>query len=186
MKVFTVDIRCHALLNEIFNEQKRGVEIGVWKGNLSWRLLASNKNIFLYMVDPWKASEEGDSYLNTDDTIAFYTQKQHDEAMQMAIDAVNQFRDRCEILRMTSLEAAKRFDDLSLDFVFIDGDHSYEGCSLDISLWYPKLKVGGLLSGHDYVDEKGYGVIQAVDEFIASIGGQLRLGGNNTWFVTKQ
>jgi hypothetical protein len=138
------------------------------------------------MVDPWKASEEGDSYLNTDDTIAFYTQKQHDEAMQMAIDAVNQFRDRCEILRMTSLEASKKFDDLSLDFAFIDGDHSYEGCSLDISLWYPKLKVGGLLSGHDYIDEKGYGVIPAVDEFVSSVGVQLRLGGNNTWFVTKQ
>ena len=84
---------------------------------------------------------------------------------------------------MTSLEASKAFAPESLDFVFIDGDHSYEGCALDIKLWWPKLKPGGLLSGHDYVDEKNYGVQRAVNEFVGDR--ELRLGLNNTWFITK-
>jgi predicted O-methyltransferase YrrM len=86
---------------------------------------------------------------------------------------------------MTSEEAAKQFPDESIDFVFIDGDHSYEGCAKDIDLWYPKLKEGGLLSGHDYRDGRNYGVKQAVHEFAAREGTQFRTGENYTWFVTR-
>lgn len=49
-----------------------------------------------------------------------------------------------------SVEAAAEFDDESLDWVFIDADHSYEAVVADIAAWAPKLKPGGLLSGHDY------------------------------------
>jgi predicted O-methyltransferase YrrM len=84
---------------------------------------------------------------------------------------------------MTSLEASKLFENGSLDFVFIDGDHSYQGCSTDIDCWFPKLKSGGLLSGHDYRDDKDYGVKRAVHEFLGDR--ELRLGLNFTWFITK-
>ena len=186
MRVPNADIRCHELLNEIYNDKKVGVEIGVFRGDLSWRLLASNRNIFLYLVDPWTEASEEDSYLrDTTDYVARFSQAEHDETMRMALNAVKPFTGQYEILRMTSEKAAPRFNDESLDFVFIDGDHSYIGCSLDIRLWYPKVKNGGVFSGHDYREKDGYGVIRAVDEFVSSANTRLKLGGNYTWFVRK-
>jgi predicted O-methyltransferase YrrM len=185
MSIKTADIRCHALLNEIYCEPKVGVEIGVHNGQLSWRLLASNRNIFLYMVDPWSTTNVNESYLKTADAKAALTDAEHEKAMNEAIESVKPFGGRYEILRMKSEEAAERFADSTLDFVFIDGDHSYEGCSLDILLWFPKVRRGGLLCGHDYRDDMGFGVIRAVDEFSAKTGLEVRLGGNKTWFITR-
>ena len=53
------------------------------------------------------------------------------------------------ILKMRSEEAVKHFKDQSLDLVFIDGDHRYEAIKQDIEMWYPKVKNGGVFSGHD-------------------------------------
>jgi hypothetical protein len=181
--ILNVDLRTAALLREIYAEHKVGVEVGVYKGHLSGRLLAANARLFLHMVDPWKESTEGDSYTTTDDHIARATQAEHDANMRAALESVKPFAGRYKVHRMTSEEASKLFDDASLDFVFIDGDHSYEGCSLDIRCWWPKLKPGGLLSGHDYRDERNYGVKRAVHEFLGER--ELRLGLNYTWFITK-
>jgi predicted O-methyltransferase YrrM len=49
-----------------------------------------------------------------------------------------------------SIELSKTYEDDSLDFVFIDGDHSYEAVKADIQAWLPKVKSNGLLAGHDY------------------------------------
>lgn len=56
------------------------------------------------------------------------------------------------------------FDDGSLDFVFIDADHRYEGVSRDIDAWAPKVKRGGILAGHDFIDYQDFGVVRAVCE----------------------
>lgn len=58
-------------------------------------------------------------------------------------------------------KAASQFQDESVDAVFVDGDHSYQGCSRDMAAWWPKLKPGGWMSGHDY----GFGVEEAVNNF---------------------
>ena len=55
-----------------------------------------------------------------------------------------------KVLRMRSVEAAKTFADKSLDFVFVDATHSYEGCRDDIAAFLPKMKPGGVMGGHDY------------------------------------
>lgn len=184
MSVVAADVRCHELLNEIYSQPKVGVEIGVHKGDLSWRLLASNRNLFLHLVDPWEECTGG-SYKTTVDHINQLTQEQQDAVMDVAMNSVSLFKGQFKVHRMTSEEAAEDFEDGSIDFVFIDGDHSYEGCANDIRLWYPKLKEGGLLSGHDYREGRNYGVMQAVNEFVQSTGKPLRLGANYTWFVTK-
>ncbi len=59
--------------------------------------------------------------------------------------------------------AAGRFSDASVTLAFIDGDHSYEGCARDIAAWWPKVKPGGQIAGHDYSHEYP-GVMQAVSE----------------------
>ena len=78
--------------------------------------------------------------------------------------------------------------DESLDLVFIDGDHTYEGCKADISNYYAKVKPGGFIAGHDYENDEfkfGQMVKRAVDEFVESNGLVLDLGENMTWFARK-
>ncbi len=58
--------------------------------------------------------------------------------------------DNLRVVVAESVAAANRFDPGSLDWVFIDADHSYAAVVADIAAWAPKLKPGGLLSGHDY------------------------------------
>ena len=53
-------------------------------------------------------------------------------------------------MRMTTTQAASNFADGSVDFVFIDADHSYEAVKQDIQTWLPKVRHGGVLAGHDY------------------------------------
>jgi len=79
-----------------------------------------------------------------------------------------------KIYRDFSYNVVKEFEDEFFDFIFIDAEHSYEGVARDISDWYPKVKEGGVLCGHDYVEftakgelgEYDFGVIKAVDEFV--------------------
>ena len=69
-------------------------------------------------------------------------------------------------IQNTSEKASLTFADNGSDLIFIDGDHSYEGCRSDLYAWYPKLKPGGIMIGHDYV-HSWPGVIQAADQFVA-------------------
>lgn len=62
-----------------------------------------------------------------------------------------------------SWEVADQFEDASIDFVFIDADHVYQSVRNDVLAWLPKVKPGGIISGHDYNKEHP-GVLQAVPE----------------------
>jgi len=120
-----------------------GVEIGVKQAVTTSHILKHSKNLrFLYAIDPWI----------DDDKMYFNAQKRiHSNPKLM-------------ILRMTS-NAAARFVPNGLDFVFIDGDHSYEQVLADLNNWVPKLKSGGMLCGHDWCTSKR-GVPQAGTKYI--------------------
>lgn len=83
------------------------------------------------------------------------------------------------LLRCSSVEAARHMEDRSLDLVYIDGDHSYEAVKSDILCWLPKVKHGGYIAGHDFVDNGVFGVQQAVREFL---GEPLHVDGNGSWY----
>lgn len=82
----------------------------------------------------------GEDYVGWDHEGNYLRFKEHTEA---------QFSGRVHIKRMSTLEAAKLIEDGSLDFVFIDADHSYEAALADIRAWEPKVRAGGLIAGHD-------------------------------------
>ena len=63
---------------------------------------------------------------------------------------------------------AQGFADGGIDWVFLDANHGYEGMKQDLEAYYAKVKPGGYITGHDYTNVKGYGVIQAVNEFVKS------------------
>ena len=132
---------------------KHGVEIGCSKGNFLRGLLNRCKKVHLTSIDPWVAipGEEYEHY-------------PHEENYERARQRSESYFGRSVLIRDTSANAVGLFDDESLDFVFIDGAHTYEGCKLDIELWTPKVKIGGFVTGHDYRADLFPGVIKAVDE----------------------
>jgi len=171
------ELRASAILSRLPEGPVKGAEIGVFTGALSATLL-KRSDLSLIMVDSWDVgSYVGDS----GDFHASMTQAQQDNSFELAKQHTAFAGDRATIIRKRSVDAARDVPDGSLDFVFIDADHSYDGCKADIAAWMPKLKPGGLLSGHDYdnPDFEKFGVKRAVDE----LGLDAELGDNLTWFI---
>ena len=132
----------HAVLLRGFEILKRlpdrpvvGAEIGVWRGYLSHTLLTKT-DLVLFMVDSWLGIEGfGEKY----------SPKVQIECKEATVANTAWAGRRAQIIHLSSEEAAKTMRDAVLDFVFIDADHSYNGCKTDIEYWLPKIKVG--LSG---------------------------------------
>ena len=72
-------------------------------------------------------------------------------------------QDSITLIQSLTTDAARAWTE-PIDFLYIDADHSYEGCKSDLQLWWPHLKVGGLIAGDDY-DDPRWGVTPAWDEF---------------------
>lgn len=156
------DVLIDLLKNEKHN---KGVEIGVLKAVTSIQLIKKLPNLeILFMIDPWRGDEE---FLNTLDNKRNIKYFNFEELYNEVKNKVKDFK-QAKIMRMNSKKASENFKDGELDFVFIDGNHSYEFVKEDIKLWKPKIKRGGWLTGHDYADDiwDKRGVKRAVDELI--------------------
>ena len=157
-----------------------GVEVGVEYGLFSEEILDGSALHVLFSVDAWQVYVE-------DDGGAKKTQEQHEKSYADARARLARFGPRSKILRLPSMAAAGLFCDGELDFVYIDANHSYESCSADIKAWYPKVRVGGVFSGHDY--DCFEGVSRAVNEFAAEAGISfevLRRGGPPSWWFVRK
>lgn len=119
----------------------RGVEVGVNRGLNSWFMIKECANIEkLTGVDHYMP------YLDWDRPISKSEQENSYQIMQANMAFMN---GKFEHLRMESAEAAATFADESLDFVFIDGGHSMKQVLKDLDNWVRKVRVGGLVAGHD-------------------------------------
>ena len=133
----------HVFVN-LVNEHRwtHGAELGVDKGILFGALLRGCPNLHLTGVDTFPDHERS----------------------RRVFELANAYVDRSHLMVMTTHEASALMEPASLDFVFIDADHSYDAVKDDIALWRPKVKTGGWLGGHDYHPRKFPGVVKAVDE----------------------
>lgn len=156
-------------------------EIGVDNGKTSKRLLKNHPSVILHMVDWWKAPDKNNSYASSGASIPGKGKEYFERTYQNCRAIYNQYKKRCFIHRGDSLKIVDKFNDNYFDLVFIDADHSYEGCIKDIKAWYPKVKLGGIICGHDYDHPDQGEVKKAVDEYFENI----ELGENRTWFVRK-
>ena len=163
----------------------RLVEVGVREGKNLQCLLGAKPEL-LVAVDIWR-----------DDGVPSHNDRgeKQDKLDQFfaGVQALASANPCIQVIRAYSLDAAKLFDDGSFDFVYLDADHGYEAIKADIAAWAPKVRSGGVLAGHDYLRavvglyKTRVGVIQAVDEFVASIGGALHTTAAReryaSWFV---
>lgn len=173
-------IRAQEVLSRLPKGPVKGAEIGVFAGEMS-SVLLRRTDLTLLMVDSW-AGDGADYIGDSGDFHAGLSQEQQNKCYATARSKTSFAGSRAVIIRKPSVVAARDVEPASLDFVFIDADHSYEGCRADIKAWLPKLKPGGLLSGHDYENPafSKFGVERAVHEI-----GEPDLGANLTWFIKK-
>jgi hypothetical protein len=147
----------------------RGAEVGVRDGRFSDHLLSTWKGGLLISVDPW-LSADPDAYVDRSNV----SQEEFERLYLETQVRLARHGARSEIRRMTSLEAAALIPDGSLDFAYIDARHDYESVLEDLEAWFPKVKPGGILAGHDYVDidfgRTDFGVKSAVDDFFTGRG----------------
>jgi predicted O-methyltransferase YrrM len=92
---------------------------------------------------------------------------------------------RVEFIQSDSRAAAQHFEDTSVDLIFVDADHSESAVREDLAAWVPKVKTGGLLTGHDYGSRRHPGVKRAVDDFFAEHPHPLRVEADMVWWTIK-
>lgn len=141
-----------------------GIEVGVWRGETSAKLLAGIPSLCLLMVDRWQVYKKSEPSR----TLKKATADHMARAMQESIRRTDFAAGRRVIIIADSVEAAVLLTPKSFDFCFLDADHSYQGVKGDLLAYLPLIKRGGLLIGHDYnsgYDKRGrFGVKRAVDE----------------------
>jgi predicted O-methyltransferase YrrM len=148
--------------NELF------IEVGSFKGRssayLAVEIANSGKKIRLDCVDTWQGSSEHQAgaeceVIEVVEGTLYETFLKNIEPVKHIINPV----------RMTSLEAAKLYEDDSVDFIMIDGEHTYEAVKADIQAWLPKMKNGGVMTGDDAFSPL---VVRAATEELGKYGVQ--------------
>jgi hypothetical protein len=136
---------------------KCGAEIGVEAGLYSEIICKANPSVELYLVDAWQWLEHR----------YWVTKRRVEKYYKETLDRVAPFN--THIIKKFSADAVKDFADGSLDFVYIDADHRFDATLHDITEWSKKVRSGGIISGHDFIDRKGettHKVKQAVCHYV--------------------
>lgn len=153
-----------AIIKEL--NMMKAVELGVEAGFFSEQMVSGTYLQKLYSIDTWRQLPDGKEYgngcpsTNTDESAA--------ETMMKAAIKLAPYKSRVVLIRELGKDAVELFPDRSLDAVYIDADHSYKSAKQDIYCWIKKVRVGGIIMGHDYMNyyanETTFEVKRAVDE----------------------
>jgi hypothetical protein len=156
-------------LAELLGEMgfNKGAEIGVRKGQFSKRLCDANPNIDLLCIDPWT------KYV----AIRTSPQSRQEKYYRYAVKNLSPYNTK--IIRKASMDALDDVEDLSLDFVYIDGNHRFDWVMPDIIFWSHKVRAGGIVACHDYYSFGWAGVREAIDAYTRSHH-------IDPWYVTKE
>lgn len=168
------------LFSNILNKYdlKTGVEIGVTFGGHSEAILSLTKIEKLYGVDPYKNFDDYDDPMNL-------PQSEFDVLYEFTKNRLASFGKRFEIIRDVSSSAVTRVSS-TVDFVYIDALHTYEGVRDDLINWFPKVRAGGVIGGHDYDHPNFPGVKKAIDEFFSRFDWEIHVEGHGVWWVEKK
>lgn len=146
-----------------------GCEVGVLRGDFSKYLLENWNCEKLYSVDAWEDYTDYDEKFH-----------EHNTNYKCTVDKLKEYSSRIVLHKGFSDKVVENFEDAFFDFIYIDANHSYEGCKKDLELYWDKLKPNGIIMGDDYHlnpieilnfnnnDAKPcvFGVNKAVNEFI--------------------
>ena len=144
-------------------------EIGVWKGEFSNEILKNANPKKLVLIDPWQYDQSIRGCAPQVKGKEPLSQKFFDAAKE---DTYKKFVgiDEVTILETNSKNASNKFQDNYFDYIYIDGEHSYNAVLQDLTYWYPKLKPNGTIFGDDFYwreKDNSFNVKKAYEEFIA-------------------
>lgn len=161
------------------NNYKTFVEVGVAFGGHLEEILQNTKLEKAYAIDSYKlSSTTTDSFMKEDGSS--FEQKDYDELYEFTKNRLSKFTERISFIREESINAVNSFKDNSIDIIFIDAEHSYNGVKNDIKNWLPKIKKGGILAGHDYNHPNFPGVKNAVVELL---GNSINVERGYVWWI---
>ena len=184
--------------------KRHGAELGVLWGNFAVHTLAHWQACETYLlVDLWAHQENYKDVSNLANT-------QHEDNMQRTLAQLAPWEAKLRVCRNYTTACAREVTNGSLDYVYVDARHDRKGVAEDLEHWWPKLREGGILAGHDYVtqddgpaqtgqdwtknadgtvDETGEIVVGAVNDFAQRVGRQVlvtyREAEWNTWLMRK-
>ena len=158
MKFITKRTEFVNIINEL--NLKKGVEVGVARGEFSEYLLKNSNLETLYSIDAWSKDLEAMKAYRT-------TQANNnvDEYYEDAKKRLAPFGNRSIMIKDISENAVKQFEDESLDFIYLDASHLFSGFALDLINWWPKAKWGSLFAGHDFIRKSTYQVSYCINGF---------------------
>lgn len=187
------------------DEIGRGIEIGTYEGEYASEILKTWTSD-LYLIDIWRN-------VNNTEYSDSCNRKDYINVMHKCCQNISGHEERCHMIRSSSENAAKLFNNESFDFIYLDANHKYEFIKADMKLWFPKLRKGGVFAGHDYLKinwfadknfaEDGvnkhiffnngnyagqFGVNPAVEEFCAQLNCKFRVTEDEwfgSWFFIK-
>ena len=125
------------------NLRGEGAELGVWQGAFARHLLESSHLSVYHLIDYWGGSDG-------------------EKNLKMTQGALHRHQARYRVHKMLTTEAVKQFRDGQLDYLYIDATHTYNDVRRELPAYYPKVKVGGIIAGHDW---NSWPVADAVQEF---------------------
>jgi len=153
------------------------VELGAYKGKSTSFIVTEinnrNRNIKFHTIDTF----EGDSGSNDEQEIKAYRNVNVSKMFDEFSENTKHLKEHFNVIVGKSDESSKFFEDNSVDVIFIDAGHSYDSVIQDIKSWLPKIKDGGIMSGHDY--NSWSGVNKAVNEIFDKVD---KID-NDCWFV---
>jgi len=141
-------------LGEQGDSVKVSCEVGVWRGHFSREIVSRFRNSLEkhYLIDPW-APQENEFYVD-DCNKSMEVQEEALASTKEKLSALDFDQNKLHFLRGLSSDMCHQIPDDSLDFCYIDARHDYLGCKDDINSFWPKVKSGRMLAGHDYLDAK--------------------------------
>lgn len=158
------------------------VEVGSAWGKFAREILAHWNGKHLILVDPWQRQDPNVYKESTNDTAPF------DGWFARCFDCAQEdVRKRVSLLRMLSIDAAHIITAESLDCVYLDGNHAYGAVLDDLTVWWPKIKSGGLLGGHDFYNDCSDGHFCEVERAVKAWAGSLpfSITDCSSWWIRK-
>lgn len=132
----------------------KGAEIGVRWGQNALAMCEAIPGLDLTVADMWTEYKDIDR---------LYPNEKHQRFYEKAKEILAPYN--VTFMRMSSMEAVKKFDNESLDFVYLDANHKFDYIMEELIEWSRKVKVGGIISGHDFAHYIGQQVVDAVDVY---------------------
>lgn len=129
------------------------VEIGSYAGESTMMFADKFVDAKIYCIDPW---DDMDIVEYTNEKIKLYKYTKPSLVEPVFDENIKNYNNITKI-KLTSEEASSQFEDNSLDMIYIDGIHTEKYITIDLEKWVPKVKNGGIISGHDYSGKfRGY------------------------------